>query len=250
MMRQHPTCADVAPTPAVPRKGLARLHGEGKRLGLAEGHVLVREGAFADDVFVVVEGTVMLFKSLPDRRRQVVGFRLADEPVMPTRAGAPWPVTVQAVTRCQLSRLPCHAFRGLVESDPDIRQTLLDWAGDEIAARQAQLLTVGRKDTSERVAAFILEIAGRGKGPPAQSEAVMLVMNRTAIADYLGLKTETVSRAFTRLINQRLLALPRPNHVVILDRPTLQAVANGHKPIPAKLRAATRHESASLSRRP
>ena len=234
MIRQRPACDDLAPAPRL--GGLARLHAEAERVTLPAGNLLVRQGAPGDDIFIVVDGAVMLFKSLPDRRRQVVGFRFPDQPVMPCRRGAPWPVGVQALTQCVLSRLSCGWLRCLAEADGEIWATLLDWAGDEIVARQQQLLSVGRMNTLERIAAFILDIERRTGPRPRPPEAVVLPMNRTTIADYLGLKTETVSRAFTRLIEQRLVALPRPNHVVLLDRPALQALAGGQQPAPAAAR--------------
>ena len=143
--------------------------------------------------------------------------------------GSAWPVSVSAITPSYVYRLPCQAFRSLVESDRDVCQTLLDLASDEIAARQEQLLTVGRKNTVERIAAFILEIWQRTQRWPTKSDEVLLPMNRAAIADYLGLKTETVSRAFARLVHEDILALPRPSHVVLLDRSALEGLAEGRQ---------------------
>jgi len=240
VIRQQTVCDDSVSPPMLRLGGLARLHAEAERVNLSTGDLLVRQDAFDDDIFIVVDGALMLFKSLPDRRRQVVGFRFPDEPVMPCRRGLPWPVSVQALTQCVLSRLSCGWVRGLAESDTEVWPTLLDWAGDEIVARQQQLLTVGRMNTSERIASFILEIEGRTGPQSRQPEMVTLPMNRTAIADYLGLKTETVSRAFTRLIEHRLIALPRPNHVVLLDRPALRALARGQQPTMAAASVAAR----------
>ena len=54
-------------------------------------------------------------------------------------------------------------------------------------------------------------------------------LTRSEIADYLGLRTETVSRAFGRLKAGGLLALPKPKQIVILDRPALEALAKGRR---------------------
>jgi CRP/FNR family transcriptional regulator len=210
---------------------IAKLEKEGERITLSECDLLVREGQSGDETFSVVEGTLMLYKSLPGGRRQIVGFRFPGELVTLRRCGSTWPVSVSAITPGYVCRLPCQAFRSLVESDQDVRQTLLDMASDEIAARQEQLLTVGRKNTVERIAAFILEIWRRTQRSPRRIDEVLLPMNRAAIADYLGLKTETVSRAFARLVHEEILALPRPSHVVILDRPALEDLAEGRQMI-------------------
>jgi CRP/FNR family transcriptional regulator len=54
---------------------------------------------------------------------------------------------------------------------------------------------------------------------------VHLSMNRTDIADYLGLTIETVSRSFTKLKTQGLIQLIDSNTVEILSRRSLASVA-------------------------
>jgi len=51
-------------------------------------------------------------------------------------------------------------------------------------------------------------------------------MGRGDIADHLGLTMETVSRTFTKLRQQGLIALPHLNVVEILDFTGLQRLAN------------------------
>jgi len=51
---------------------------------------------------------------------------------------------------------------------------------------------------------------------------VTLPMGRSDIADHLGLTMETVSRTFTKLRQQGLIALPHLNTVEILDEAALR----------------------------
>ena len=51
-------------------------------------------------------------------------------------------------------------------------------------------------------------------------------MGRSDIADHLGLTMETVSRTFTKLRQQELIALPHLNVVEVLDCEGLQKLAN------------------------
>jgi CRP/FNR family nitrogen fixation transcriptional regulator len=54
------------------------------------------------------------------------------------------------------------------------------------------------------------------------SEDFELPMSRRDIADYLGLTVETVSRTFTQLEQDRLIAMPTSRHIVILNPAALR----------------------------
>ena len=47
-------------------------------------------------------------------------------------------------------------------------------------------------------------------------------MGRSDIADYLGLTIETVSRTFTKLRNDKVIALEGAQHVIITDEYALE----------------------------
>jgi CRP-like cAMP-binding protein len=52
-------------------------------------------------------------------------------------------------------------------------------------------------------------------------------MSRTDIADYLGLTTETVSRAFTQLRNLKMIRLETTSQALLLDPEGLRAITEG-----------------------
>ncbi len=191
----------------------------GDRIRLAKGEVLVREGQYGEDEYRVASGLLMLFKSLPDERRQVVAFRFPGELVMLRRRDKPWPVTVQALMPSTVTRVGGRAR----SADPQ----LYEEAGDQIALAQDLAIILGAKNTEERVASFLLQLARTGAAVAADGNLLVLPMSRTVIADYLGLAPETVSRAFTRLADCGLIALPRPSRVELLDRSTLEALSKG-----------------------
>jgi CRP/FNR family nitrogen fixation transcriptional regulator len=63
------------------------------------------------------------------------------------------------------------------------------------------MLLLGRKSSMERVAAFLLEMDER----LAAAGVLSLPMSRRDIADYLGVRLETVSRAVSQLHREGIL---------------------------------------------
>lgn len=216
------------------RPAFAPASARGETISLDKGARLVQEGQAGGHEYSVQSGALMLFKTLAGDRRQVLGFRFAGDLILLRRCDRPWPATVQALTPCTLERIDCQAFRSVSESDPGFGRALLDLASDQIAAAQDLLATIGCKNAEERVATFVIELAASGPGGATGREAIAMPMSRSVIADYLGLAPETVSRAFSWLAEQGLIALPRPSQVRILDRAGLDALARGQAMAPRK----------------
>ena len=88
------------------------------------------------------------------------------------------------------------------------------------------MLMLARLAPMERLASFLLRLRRRYRENGIADDAIALPMGRGDIADHLGLTVETVSRSFTRLRNQGLVALPDPQHVKILDDDGLAELAH------------------------
>lgn len=232
-MNRRAAARELIDPPKV-RRGLATASARGETISLDKGARLVEQGQLGEHDFTVQSGALMLFKTLAQDRRQVLGFRFAGDLILQRRCDRPWPVTVQALTACTLERIDCHTFRRVAESDPVFGRALLDLASDQITAAQELLATIGCKNAEERVATFVLELADSPQGGATDREAIVMPMSRSVIADYLGLAPETVSRAFSWLAEQGLMALPRPSQVLVLDRAGLAALARGQTFQPRK----------------
>ena len=93
---------------------------------------------------------------------------------------------------------------------------------------QLQLVLVGTKTATERVASFLLHLIQRVERVRSEkTEVVDLPMSRGDIADYLGLTKETVSRVLSTFRAARLVRLRTLRQVQILNRTLLEQVAEG-----------------------
>ena len=78
----------------------------------------------------------------------------------------------------------------------------------------------------ERLAAFLLNLTQRLRARGFSGSSLILRMTREEIGSFLGLKLETVSRAFSRFQEEGLLEV-RQRQIEILNQAALQAIVNG-----------------------
>lgn len=185
--------------------------------------MLFDQGTVAVSVFNVTEGIVRLYKSLPDGRRQIVGFALPGDFLglaLMDRYG----VAAEAVSEVKVCRFARSAFLGYVDSRPHLLRRLHEFAGHELSLAQDQMLLLGRRTAEEKVAAFLLNLQTRYGRVGTISVNVPLPMSRQDIADYLGLTIETVSRTLTKLAREKTL-LVVPDGVRLLSAGRLEQLA-------------------------
>ncbi|MGY4226355.1 CRP/FNR family transcriptional regulator [Bradyrhizobium sp. USDA 4503] len=167
---------------------------------------LFEQSALAGSVFNVTDGVVRLYKSLPDGRRQIVGFALPGDFLglaLQDRYG----VTAEAVNDVAVCRFVRSAFLAYVDGKPHLLRRLHEFAGHELSLAQDQMLLLGRRSAEEKIAAFLLHMQTRYARIGSVSVTVPLPMSRQDIADYLGLTIETVSRTLTRLAREKVVLI-------------------------------------------
>jgi CRP/FNR family transcriptional regulator len=98
-------------------------------------------------------------------------------------------------------------------------------ASHELIAAQDQMLLLGRKTAREKLVSFMLTLARRAERAGRPVTSIDLPMNRTDIADYLGLTTETVSRTLARLVKDGLMEIPSISCILLSDREGLEEIA-------------------------
>jgi CRP/FNR family transcriptional regulator len=189
----------------------------------APGQPLAREGEPMAHVFNVTGGAVRVYKLTADGRRQITGFLFPGD-FLGLSPGQTYRYTAEAITPSQVCRFSRAAYDKVVARYPELERALYERAGAELAAAHEQILMLGRKTATEKVAAFLLDLARRGPAAGQAPDVARLVMTRGEAADYLGLTLETVSRVLSRLKNRRLIRQSESDAYQILDRPALEAL--------------------------
>ncbi|MEO1494699.1 MAG: helix-turn-helix domain-containing protein [Pseudomonadota bacterium] len=192
------------------------------------GQEIVGEGEPTPFVGSVVSGVVALHKTLEDGRRQMVGLLFASDFIgRPMRNTAPFDaIAVSPVRMCLFHR---REFETIMTDSRSLERRLLEMTLDELEAAREWMLLLGRKTARERLASFLMILVRRqamlDKGSMANGSLITLPLTREAIAEYLGLTIETVSRQFTRMRKNGTIDLPDRRTIRILDLAELSGIA-------------------------
>ena len=147
-----------------------------------------------------------LYKLLPDGRRQVLAFALPGDFLgMPLADRHNFSAdAIGEVSLCRFSRDDLTKF---IQSSPDIMRLVIEFATRELDMAQDLLQLLGNGSAEERVAIFLVSWRNRLARLSVFSETVPLPMRRQDIADFLGLKLETVSRTLAKLEQKNVIRI-------------------------------------------
>ena len=202
---------------------LGALEAAAEHAHFLEREPIVLQGDPASAVFNVIEGTVRVYKLLPDGRRQIIGFLLPGD-FMGLGLSARYAFSADAVSPVTACRFECGAFKALTEAKPHLLRALLDAAMHELALAQDHMVLLGRRTAEERVATFLIGLRDRMQRLGGGELRIPLVMTRTDIADYLGLTIETVSRTISKLARERAIVVI-PDGIRLLEPERVEALA-------------------------
>lgn len=184
------------------------------------GQVIFWAGDDMEFVASIVEGVATLTQTLEDGRTQMVGLLMPSDFLgRPGRRTATY--TVTAISELRLCCFRRQPFELMMQENPRIPSRLLEMTLDELDAAREWLLVLGRKSAREKIASFLSIIARRKAAlenvAPGGRMRLSLPLTREAMADYLGLTIETVSRQMTGLKRDGLIEIEGKRGVVLSD---------------------------------
>ena len=95
----------------------------------------------------------------------------------------------------------------------------------EIVREHGVMLLLGSMRAEERLAAFLLNLAQRLHARGFSKSELVLRMTREEIGSFLGLKLETISRTFSKFVDDGFVDV-KQRHVHILNTQALQEIVN------------------------
>ncbi|MFO1162792.1 MAG: helix-turn-helix domain-containing protein [Reyranellaceae bacterium] len=175
---------------------------QGIVLRLNKGEELFAEGESAEYFYKIMSGTVRTYKLLSDGRRQIDAFHLKND-IFGIEACAEHRFSAEAVGDATVMAFRRNSLDRLVREHAAFGEQVLSSMLRNLQRAQDHMLLLGRKNAKEKIASFLLDLAERLH----DSDRVELPMQRTDIADHLGLTIETVSRTLSEFARSGLIGL-------------------------------------------
>ncbi len=194
----------------------------GGRRKIARGQSVFRSGDAFTAIYAVKLGFFKTEVLAEDGRHQVTGFHMAGEVLgmdgISTEAHSCDAVALEDSEVCLLPFSELEMLSGQV---PTLQRHLHRVMSREIVRDQGMMMMLGSMRAEERVVAFLLNLSQRYVTRGYAAAEFHLRMTREEIGSYLGLKLETVSRAFSRLQDEGLIAVEK-KHIRLVDVPRLR----------------------------
>lgn len=188
---------------------------------LNRGQTLFTQGDNAEAFFVVLEGWIKLFRLTSSGTEAVIGIFTKGQNFAEAAAftGGVFPVSSEAVTDSRLLRVSARRLFESIRESPEIGLAMLASTSQHLHLLVRQIEALKAHTGAQRIAEFLLELAGASQGKCV----VDLPYDKALIAARLGMKPESLSRAFNRLTDYGVAIVQR--QAIIEDIELLQDFA-------------------------
>jgi CRP/FNR family transcriptional regulator len=178
---------------------------------------LYRAGDEFSSLYAVRSGFFKTVQTLEDGREQVTGFHMGGE-IMGMDGIGPEKHSTSAVALedSEVCVIPYSRLVNLGHEMHGLQRQFHKVMSREIAQEHSVMLLLGTMRAEERLAAFLLNLSQRFTARGYSASEFNLRMTREEIGSYLGLKLETVSRAFSKFQEDGLISVHQ-KHIRIRD---------------------------------
>jgi CRP-like cAMP-binding protein len=189
-----------------------------------KGAEIYRCGDPADAVFNIVSGVAKAWQRDAAGAEHVAAFLFPDDLFGLAQQGR-YANSIKALTPLTAYRIPVAALRSRLTGDAALEFHVIAKLCQELRLTQRHAFLLANRRTLSKLALFLqmLEQLQEARGEAASE--IYLPMDRTDIAEYIGVSLEALSRAFRTLTTRGILQCRDRRHVKVADRDRFDMLA-------------------------
>ena len=194
------------------------------RRKVKRGALLFRNGEKFQSLFAIRTGFFKTCIASEDGRDQVTGFQMAGEIIgLDGIMNDHHTCDAVALEDAEVCVMPFDRVEELSREITSLQRHVHRIMSREIVRENGVMLLLGSMRAEERLAAFLLNLVQRLHARGFSQSELVLRMTREEIGSYLGLKLETVSRTFSKFVEDGMVEV-KQRHVRILNTDALKDI--------------------------
>ena len=196
------------------------------RRKVKRGSTLFRNGERFTSLYAIRTGFFKTCVASEDGRDQVTGFQMAGEVIgLDGIVNDFHTCDAVALEDAEVCVMPFDRVEELSREVNALQRHVHKIMSREIVRENGVMLLLGSMRAEERLAAFLLNLVQRLHARGFSQSELVLRMTREEIGSYLGLKLETVSRTFSKFVEDGIVEV-KQRHVRILNTDALKDIVN------------------------
>ncbi len=200
------------------------------RRKVKRGTTLFRNGEVFTSLYAIRTGFFKTSIASEDGRDQVTGFQMAGEIIgLDGIVNDHHTCDAVALEDAEVCVMPFEQMETLSREVTALQHHLHKIMSREIVREHGVMLLLGSMRAEERLAAFLLNLVQRLHARGFSQSELILRMTREEIGSYLGLKLETVSRTFSKFVEDGIVEV-KQRHVRIIDTDGLRRIVTPQMP--------------------
>lgn len=199
------------------------------RRKIKRGSTLFRNGEPFTSLFAIRTGFFKTCVATEDGRDQVTGFQMAGEIIgLDGIVNDHHTCDAVALEDAEVCVMPFDRIEDISREVNALQHHVHKIMSREIVREHGVMLLLGSMRAEERLAAFLLNLVQRLHARGFSQSELVLRMTREEIGSYLGLKLETVSRTFSKFVDDGIVEV-KQRHVRILSPEALKRIVNNQQ---------------------
>ncbi|WP_310611325.1 fumarate/nitrate reduction transcriptional regulator Fnr [Limnohabitans sp.] len=196
------------------------------RRKVSRGDNLFRNGDKFNALYAIRTGFFKTRISSEDGRDQVTGFQMAGEIIgLDGIVSDHHTCDAVALEDAEVCVMPFDRIEELSREITSLQRHVHKIMSREIVRENGVMLLLGSMRAEERLAAFLVNLVQRLHARGFSQSELVLRMTREEIGSFLGLKLETVSRTFSKFVEDGIVEV-KQRHVRILNPDALKLIVN------------------------
>ena len=196
------------------------------RRKIKRGGTLFRNGEAFTSLYAIRTGFFKTCVATEDGRDQVTGFQMAGEIIgLDGIVNDHHTCDAVALEDAEVCVMPFDRIEELSREVTALQHHVHKIMSREIVRENGVMLLLGSMRAEERLAAFLLNLMQRLHARGFSQSELVLRMTREEIGSYMGLKLETVSRTFSKFVEDGIIEV-KQRQIRIINPDALRSIAN------------------------